>query len=57
MSEIDPHTLESHLSKLGEDCESLTIVFGVQNARTMYPPYTVGREFIAGSESYGPRKG
>ncbi|MET4719299.1 hypothetical protein ABIF63_003405 [Bradyrhizobium japonicum] len=32
MSEIDPHTLEGHLSKLVEDCESLTIVFGVQNA-------------------------
>jgi hypothetical protein len=50
MSEIDPHTLEGHLAKLVEDCESLTIVFGVQNACTMYPPYTVGRDFITGSD-------
>jgi hypothetical protein len=50
MSEIDPHTLEGHLAKLVEHCESLTIVFGVQNACTMYPPYTVGRDFITGSD-------
>jgi hypothetical protein len=39
MSEIDPHTLGGHLSKLVEDCESLTIVFGMQNACTRPTPW------------------
>ncbi|MFB9264789.1 hypothetical protein ACFFWD_16735 [Bradyrhizobium erythrophlei] len=56
MSEIDPHTLEGHLSKLVEDSESLTIVFGMQNACTMYPPYTIGTDFISGSDHAVPAK-
>ncbi|MCP3471741.1 hypothetical protein NLM33_15585 [Bradyrhizobium sp. CCGUVB1N3] len=56
MSEIEAYTLEGHLSKLTEDSESLSIVFGVQNACTMYPPYTIGRDFIAGHDHVDPAK-
>jgi hypothetical protein len=54
MSRIEAHSLEGYLSRLVEKCEHLAITFGVQNGCSVFAPFTIGKDFVAGNNHPDP---